>query len=582
MAPDLRGKPPILLGQKHKIALGETMPITKSLTGIEGFDSITYGGLPAMGTTLVAGGPGAGKTIFALQTLVNGARHHHEPAVFVAFEEPADQIVRNASTFGWDLDELARERLFFLDARLSPGTVKSGEFDLTGMLSGVEAKVHELNAKRIVFDGLDVLLTLLDDPALERREVYRLHEWMRRTGLAGIITAKSTSREHVNIDRYSFMQFMVDCVVGLQHRLAERVSLRTLRVLKYRGSSFDEGEFPYIIADDGIRISTFDTDQLDVAISNERVSTGVPRLDAMMDGGYYRGSSVIITGVPGTAKTTLAGAFANAMCSAGEKVLYVSFDEAALQIARNLASVGLQLKQWMDRDLLHVHSIRTEARSAEEHLMQLRRLMRDFEPRHLIVDPISALAKTGGHVSAVHASMRLLDYAKSRGITTVCTSLVNTSDISEEQTDTEISTIADTWIHLAYKVLGGERNRTLTIVKARGVAHSNQVRELVLSSNGINLSDVYTAGGEVLVGTARYEKEAAVRLEQQRRAIELQMRRAELRAQESELNAQLEAIHRELEAKRAQIDLVENSEAATLQEAAAAQAGVERLRGAKA
>jgi circadian clock protein KaiC len=555
------------------------MSTLKAPTGIEGFDDITYGGLPAIGTTLVVGGPGAGKTIFALQTLVNGARHHKEPAIFVAFEEPADQIVRNAATFGWDLDELAREHLFFLDARISPSTVKAGEFDLEGMLAGIGAKAKELGAKRIVFDGIDVLLTLLNDPVTERREVHRLYEWMSNSGLTGIITAKSTDREKVNVDRYAFMQFMVDCVVGLQHRLAERVSLRSIRVLKYRGSAFDEGEFPYVIAEDGIRISTFSTNQLDVAISNERVKTGVERLDRMMNGGYYRGSSVIITGVPGTAKTTLSGAFANAMCSAGEKVLYVSFDEAAAQIARNLKSVGLDLQKWMDKDLLHVHAIRTEARSAEEHLMELRKIIRDFEPRHMIIDPISALAKTGGHVSAVHASMRLLDYAKCRGITCVCTSLVSSSEITEEQTETEISTIADTWIHLAYKVLGGERNRTLTIVKARGIGHSNQVRELILSDEGIALTDVYTAGGEVLVGTARYEREVAMRLQRRRRELELEMRRAELRAAEGELNARLEILRRELEAKRAEIELVESSEAGTNEEDAVIRAGIERLRG---
>jgi circadian clock protein KaiC len=558
------------------------MSILKSATGIEGFDEITYGGLPAVGTTLIAGGPGAGKTIFALQTLVNGARLLHEPAIFVAFEEPADQIIRNASSFGWDLGALTREKLFFLDARVSPSTIKAGEFDLEGMLAGISAKAKELKAKRIVFDGIDVLLTLLDDPISERREVYRLYEWMRESGLAGIITAKSADRERIDVDRYAFMQFMVDCVVGLQHRLAERVSLRSLRVLKYRGSPFDEGEFPYVIDDDGIRLSTFSTNQIDVAISNERVSSGIARLDAMLDGGYYRGSSVIITGVPGTAKTTLSGAFTNAMCGSGEKVLYVSFDEAAAQIARNLRSVNLDLQNWIDRGLLHVHAVRTEARSAEEHLMELRRLIRTFEPRHMVIDPISALAKTGGHVSAVHASMRLLDYAKCRGITVVCTSLVGNSEIAEEQTETEISTIADTWIHLAYKILGGERNRTLTIVKARGIGHSNQVRELILSSQGITLADVYTAGGEVLVGTARFEKEAALRVERQRRALELEVRRAELRAAESELQARLEIIRRELEAKRAEMQLFETSEATVVDQGIATQTGVERLRGADA
>jgi circadian clock protein KaiC len=556
------------------------MAIPKAPTGIVGFDEITYGGLPAAGTTLVVGGAGTGKTIFALQALVNGARGLHDPAIFVAFEEPADQIVKNASSFGWDLEELQRERLFFLDARLSPVTVKAGEFDLEGILAGLDAKAKELKAKRIVFDGLDVLLTLLNDPNLERREAYRLHEWLKKSGMTGIITAKSIDRERVNVDRYQFMQFMVDCVVGLQHRLSERVSLRSMRVLKYRGSGFDEGEFPYVIADDGIDISTFKTDQLDVAVSNERVSTGVERLDRMLNGGYYRGSGVIVTGMPGTSKTTLVGAFAERMCEQGEKVLYVSFDEASAQIARNLKSVGIELDPWLNQDQLHIHSIRTEARSAEEHLMEIRKLIRDFQPRHLVIDPISALAKTGGHVSAVHASMRLLDYAKCRGITTLCTSLVNSSDISEESTDTEISTIADTWIHLAYKVLGGERNRTLTIVKARGIGHSNQVRELILSNDGITLADVYSAGGEVLVGTARFEREAAIRLTQQRRELEIGLRRAELKASESELRARAEIVQRELEAKRAEIALFETSEATEVEEEHTARSTVQRLRGA--
>ena len=558
------------------------MALTKSPTGIEGFDDITYGGLPTGATTLVVGGPGAGKTVFALHALVNGARQLHEPGIFVAFEESSSQIIKNAATFGWDLEELARERLFFLDARVSPTTIKAGDFDLEGMLAALKQKADELNAKRIVFDGLDVLLTLLDDPVVERREAYRLHEWMKATGMTGIITAKSADRERLDIERYSFMQFMVDCVIGLNHRLSERVSLRSVRVLKYRGSSFDEGEFPYIIGDKGIVVSTFNTDQMEAAISNERVSTGVDRLDTMLDGGYYRGSSVIVTGAPGTSKTTLASAFAQRMCEKNEKVVYVSFDEAAAQIARNLRSVGMNLQGCMDAGLLHIHSIRTEARSAEEHLMQLRQLIDEFKPRHLIIDPISALAKTGGHISAVHASMRLLDYAKCRGITCVCTSLVSGPDPVAEATNTEISTVADTWIHLAYKVQGGERNRTLTIVKARGIGHSNQVRELILSKHGIALTDVYTAGGEVLVGTARYEREAELQLESRRRELELEVRRAELKAAESELRARIELMQSELEAKRAEMTLVETLEATHETGRVAAQTTVSRLRHADA
>lgn len=531
--------------------------IEKSKTGIEGFDQITYGGLPCHRTSLVIGGPGAGKTVFALQTLVNGARMHHEPAIFVAFEESAKQIIRNAATFGWNLEELEREKLFFLDARLSPATVKAGQFDLQGILSGLTAKVQEMKARRIVFDGLDVLLTLLDDEAAERREAYRLHEWLKELNVTGIITAKSDQRERLLSERYGFMQFMVDCVVGLQHRMSDRVSLRSVRVLKYRGSSFDEGEFPLVITENGIDIATFSTDQLDFEVSEERVSTGIDRLDTMLDGGYHRGSGIIITGVPGTAKTSTTGAFTDRMCRNGERVLFVSFDESASQIVRNLRSIGIDLQQWLDDGTLKIHAIRTEARSAEEHFMEIKRLIREHEPRHLILDPVSALIKTGGHVSAVHSAFRLMDYAKCRGITVLCTSLIASNDTPDVATSMDISTIADTWIHLAYRVLGGERNRTLSIVKSRGTAHSNQVRELILTNKGIDLADVYTAGGEVLVGTARFEKEAENRIRQQRRRLELQLKRAQLGAVQAELAARIDALQKELGAKQTEIELFE-------------------------
>ena len=554
--------------------------VEKSLTGIEGFDQITYGGLPCHRTSLVLGGPGAGKTVFALQALVNGAAMYSEPAIFVAFEESATQIVHNAGTFGWNLEELERERLFFLDARISPSTVKAGQFDLQAILAGLSVKVKEMNAKRIVFDGLDVLLTLLDDDVAERREAYRLHEWLKETGLTGIITAKSDQRDRLLSERYGFMQFMVDCVVGLQHRMQDRVSLRSLRVLKYRGSAFDEGEFPLVITADGIEIATFSTEQLAFEVSTERVSSGIDRLDTMLEGGYHRGSSVIITGVPGTTKTTLAGTFSVRMCQQGEKVLFVSFDESSAQITRNLKSVGIDLQPFIDDRTLTIHAIRTEARSAEEHFIELKRLIREIEPRHLVLDPVSALIKTGGQISAMHAAFRLLDYAKCRGITTICTSLVGTNETPDIATNMDISTIADTWIHLAYKVLGGERNRTLGIVKSRGTAHSNQVRELTVSRNGLDLKDVYTAGGEVLVGTARYEKEAAHRSVLRRRELELQLRRAQLGATQAELAARIEALRLEMEAKQTEVALFEAEAQAITMGEADLDSDVRRLRSA--
>ena len=527
--------------------------IEKAATGIAGFDDITGGGLPRGRTTLILGSPGAGKTIFALETLVNGAQQSGEAGIFIAFEENSRQIIENAAEFGWDLPSLERDKLFFLDAKLPATVVQSGAFDLAGMLMALTAKAGEMSCKRIVFDGLDVLLTMLNDPVAERREIFRLHEWLMESGVTGIITAKADASDRFTTERYAFMQFMVDCVVSLHHRLVDRVSLRALRVRKYRGSSFSENEFPLIISGKGLEIATFGRTEMAHDISMERISTGVERLDEMLDGGYYRVSSVLVTGAPGTSKTTLAGAFVEAACERGERALYVSFDEAADQIVRNLSSVGMELQRHRDADLLHMYSIRTEVMSAEAHFIQLKNLICELRPEVMVLDPISALAKTGGQVAAVHASLRLLDYAKAEGVTVFCTSLVSDTDAMAEGTETQISTIADTWIHLAYVAKGGERNRSLTIVKSRGTKHSNQVRELILSNEGVTLADVYSAGGEVLMGTARWEKEAEVRGEQLRRRAEADRKRRDLELAEVEVSTRIAALERELEARRAEL-----------------------------
>ena len=529
--------------------------LAKAPTDIPGFDEISFGGLPRGRVTLVIGGPGTGKTVFALETLVNGARDHEEPGIFVAFEENSEQIIANAATFGWDLRALEERRLFFLDARLSPTIVQAGDFDLTGILAMLDSKVDEMGAKRIVLDGIDVLLPLLNDPVAARRELYRIYRWLQERKLTGIMTAKAADGDRPSTERYAFMQFMVDCVVILQHRLDDRVSLRTLRVMKYRGSGFAENEFPIIIAPTGMEVSTFGTSVLSYEVGTERVTTGVARLDTMLDGGYYRGSGILISGAPGTSKTTLAAAFVEASCERGEPALFVSFDEAAQQLERNLRSVGIDLGRHIDSGLLCMHSIRTESKSAEEHLLDIRSRIRDHRPRALVLDPISALSKTGGHVAAVHASLRILDLAKAAGITVICTSLVASDDAIVETTSTQISTIADTWIHLSYVVHGGERNRALTIVKSRGMKHSNQVRELMLSDEGITLYDVYTAGGEVLVGTARWEREAQLEAERARASVRAEQQRALLELAEAEINARIAALQRELEARRSELRL---------------------------
>jgi circadian clock protein KaiC len=538
----------------------EVKGIDKVPTGIAGFDELTNGGLPKGRTTLILGGPGSGKTVFALQTLVNGARDFGEPGIFVAFEENSKQIIANAATFSWDLPALEKEKLFFLDARMSPDLVISGDFDLRGMLESIKAKADEMGATRIVFDSIDVLLTLLNNPAAERNELYRIHDWLSESGLTGLLTFR-IGNEHDYSERYGFMQFMADCVVVLYHRLVDRVSLRELRIMKFRGSGFSENEFPMVIGPGGIEIANLGLSEPEFEAFSDRISTGVERLDAMLDGGYLRGSSILVTGTPGTAKSTLSGAFIVAACKRGDKSLYVSFDEAANEIIRNLSSVNICLEPHKKSGLLKMYSARIESRSAEEHMMNIKRLIEEHKPLCVVLDPLSALVKAGGHITAMGVAQRLIHLAKSNGITLLSTSLLDIRGTqSDEATEIRISTIADAWINLSYVSQGGERNRALTIVKSRGTRHSNQVRELMLSNEGVTLEDVYTVAGEVLMGTMRWEKEEAEKHEKITKRSEVHHRRIELELAEAEINAKIMALRRELEANRSDLESLDKDE----------------------
>lgn len=535
-------------------------------TGIDGFDELTGGGIPRGRITVVLGGPGTGKTVFSLQTLVRGALDGEEPGIFVAFEEDTRRIRENARSFGWDLPGLERRHLFFLDAYVSPTHAVTGDFDLGGVLAQVAAKAEEIGARRIVFDGVDVLLALLDGPAAARRELHRLFEWMAARDLTAVLTAKAEGMTQEAGAQYDFLPFMADCVVLLQHSLRERVSVRGVRVLKYRGSGFAENEFPLTITPRGLEVATYGRAELDHPVFLERLSTGVPRLDTMLGGGYYRGSSILVTGAPGVAKTTLAGSLAQESCARGERVLFLSFDEPASQIIRNLSSVGLTLGDWVSAGVLDIWSLRSEARGVEEHLIEIKKRVTAFRPTVFIVDPLSALSRSGGVVAAVDGSLRLLDFVKSRGVTVLCTSLQESADPLAEQSALQVSTIADTWFHLSYHIRGGERNRALTIVKSRGMAHSNQVREMVLSSGGVTLADVYDAGGEVLMGTARWEKEEEAR-RQARAAERAAARRAlELERAQADLRARMAALQREMDTFAAEREMLEAESTATVSE----------------
>jgi circadian clock protein KaiC len=482
---------------------------SRLVTRIPGFDAIANGGLPRSGVTVVVGDVGTGKTIFGMQILASAAQAEGEAGILVAFEESPERIAANTAGFTWGAS--AASSVQILDAQLSQSVEQSGDFDLLGLLAIVGAKARQTGARRVVFDGIDVLLDHLRDPALIRREAFRLREWVNKVGLCAIITAKEDVVHTGVRGEYDFLQFMADCVVTLHHRVVQGCALRFLRVPKYRGAAHSANEYPIAITSAGIEVAANSTFELSYPVSLERISTGVERLDAMLSGGYYRGSSVLISGVPGTAKTSLAAAFAAAAAARGERTVFISFDESPEQIRRNIDSIGIHLGPHVASGVLHMHSLRGRSESPEAQVARIRTLLRDVKPLNLIVDPLSALAQEGVEANKETAALQVLDIAKSAGITVLNTTLLVNPQPLTEKALLNVSTIADTWIHVSYVSHAGERNRALTIIKARGTGHSNQVRELVLTDHGVTLANVYAVDGEVLMGTLRWEKENEAR-----------------------------------------------------------------------
>ncbi len=458
-------------------------------TGIGGFDALLGGGLPRNRTTLVVGSPGCGKTLFALQTLVKGARELDEPGIFVAFEETAERLISNSASLGWDVGGL-KNKLFVIDARLPNGHVRGGEFDFLGLLAAVGAKQKQMGARRIVFDGIDLLLGLLDDRLAERREMRRLCDWLSEQGLTGLITCK-TEEGAGTVDRTGYLQSLADCVVRLQNKLVGSVPVRLLRVTKCRGQAHVTGEVPFAITPTGLKVLSYRPTEPE-RVTSQRISTGVPALDDMLSGGYFRGSSVLVSGSPGTAKSTLAGVFIAAAARRGEPSLYVAFDEVAGQVVRNLAAVGVRLAPHVKSGVLQVVSERKLEKNPVEYVAHILELIETHGVRCLVVDPISALSGAGVDSMAEELVVRLLDFACSRGMTVLCTctrgsSLLGNGDGLMEEGAAGVSSIADTWVHLTHVVQRGQRHRALAVVKARGIAHSNQVRELLLSRRGVVL-----------------------------------------------------------------------------------------------
>lgn len=519
-------------------------------TGIVGFDALCDGGLPAGRVSLLVGGPGTGKTVFALQTLSNAARRGQR-SIYVSFEESPGDILAIARLFEWGSHKAIAGKVRPLDGNQVTDSIAAGAADLSAMLSALEVQLRALRATWVVFDGLDSLLALLTDPTAERREIHRLRRWLSRVGVGCIITAKEMpGGQLVDIGQADgLLAFSADCVVRLGVQVQNHLLERTLRVVKYRGNAVKNGEIPFILGSRGVVVG-YESRKPVAALSRERVSTGVERLDTLLSGGYLRGSHVLITGLPGTAKTTLAAGFALASVRRGERTLMFLFDEQVPHVQRNLQSVGYDFSKAIRTGLLQMESLSASTKSAESHFVHILEKVDSFAPRNLVIDPISALTKAGALGNIQSVAERLLERFRVRGITGLFTSLLSGVSEQEESSRVGVSTIADTWMHLTYAVHAGERNRTLSVIKARGTGHSNQVRELIIDSDGVHLTDVYVDGGDTLMGTARVARQGELRAQESERQRALAERMRELQIAVDEGAESMRAIKREIRAKR--------------------------------
>ena len=539
--------------KRKKTGHSVTRPsLPKAATGIQGLDEITGGGLPRGRPTLICGSAGCGKTLLAIEFLVRGATEFNEPGVFLAFEETAEELAQNVRSLGFDLDQLAEKNKLLLDyVHVERSEIdEAGEYDLEGLFIRLGHAIDSIGAKRVVLDTIETLFGGLGDTAVLRAELRRLFRWLKDKGVTAIITGE---RGDGTLTRQGLEEYVSDCVIVLDHRVSEQHSTRRLRIVKYRGSLHGTNEYPFLIDENGISVLPITSVGLRQVASNERISTGIPRLDTMFEGeGIYRGSTVLISGTAGTGKTSLAAHIANASCLRGERCLYFAFEESESQMTRNMRSIGLDLASWFKKDLFRFHATRPSAYGLEMHLATLHKLVNEFEPRMVIVDPITTFLGTNTSAETEAMLMRLIDFLKSRQITAVFTSLVHTGS-PLEGSQAGISSLIDTWLLLRDIELGGERNRALHILKSRGMAHSNQVREFLLTDHGVELKDVYIGPEGVLTGSMRLAQEAreqAASLDRQqefeRRQRELERKRLALEAQMTALRAQFEAEEDEL------------------------------------
>jgi circadian clock protein KaiC len=529
-----------------KKPVNPTLP--KAPTGIQGLDEITGGGLPRGRPTLVCGGAGCGKTLFAMEFLVRGALRYGEPGVFMAFEETAEELAKNVRSLGFELDEMIDDQKLVVDfVRVERSEIEeTGDYDLEGLFVRLNHAIDTIGAKRVVLDTIETLFSGLSNAAILRAELRRLFRWLKHKGVTAVITGE---RGEGSLTRHGLEEYVSDCVILLDHRLIDQVSTRRMRVVKYRGSVHGTNEYPFLIDENGISILPITSMGLQHEVSNERVPTGVARLDAMLGGkGYYRGSTVLISGTAGSGKSSLASHFVNAACERGERCLYFAFEESPQQIARNMRSIGLDLDRWVKKGLLRFHATRSTFYGLEMHLATAQKLIHQFKPEVVVLDPIGNLTLAGSESDTTSMLTRLMDFLKSHKVTAIWTNLTSGGE-DKEKTDVAISSLVDTWLLLRDVELGGERNRAMYILKSRGMAHSNQIREFLLTDRGIELADVYLGPQEVLTGSARQSQEAKETAESLARQQEIAARRRELERKRQALEAHILAMRSEFEAE---------------------------------
>jgi circadian clock protein KaiC len=556
-----------------------TLP--KSLTGIHGLDEITGGGLPTGRPTLVCGSAGCGKTMLAMEFLVRGALLFDEPGVFMMFEENAAELTTNVRSLGFDLNQLVADQKIVLDhVHIERSEIEeTGDYDLEGLFIRLGYAIDTIKAKRVVLDTVEALFAGLTNHAILRAELRRLFRWLKDRGITAIITGE---KGELGITRYGLEEYVADCVIFLDQRMTEQISTRRLRILKYRGTTHGTNEYPFLIGERGLSVLPVTSLRLDHEASSQRISTGITKLDNMLGGkGVFRGSSVLVSGSPGTGKSSISATFLEAACQRGERALLFAYEESPAQILRNMRSIGIDLEPWVKKGLLQIHASRPTLHGLEQHLVMMHDTVQAFQPAVVAVDPISNLTLERNEFEVKPTLMRLIDFLKQRQTTTLFTSLTAGGNATPEDSQVGVSSLMDTWLLLRNVEYNGERNRTIYVLKSRGMAHSNQVREFVLSEKGIDLVDVYLGADCVLTGTARAAQEAHELAATVLRRQDHERKLRQLASKQKAIEAQIAALHAEGEAEAAEVKFAIAQEALKEQTARQSAVAMAKLRDGK-